>query len=126
MTLRIQTTYEYLFKCSSKFLFKYLSSPSGLNDWYAENVAYSGGNYTFSWGSDERVATISEQKANHHIKFLWSDSDGTEFLEFRMKEDDLTGELSLQITDFCDKEDLETIEEIWNNAVTILREKTGA
>lgn len=123
---RTKIELEYLLKCSPKFIFKYLSTPSGLNDWYAENVSIKDNVMHFQWGSDETYGKLVANKPYALVKFEWQNEFEEEYLEFKLKEDDLTGDLQLKITDFCDQGNETEAEELWNIAIQALRQRTGA
>jgi hypothetical protein len=61
-----------------------------------------------------------------HTRFRWNDGDEEEFFEFRVRQDELTGELSLTITDFCDASEQEENQMLWDASVNQLRNRLGA
>ena len=42
---------EYDFQSSPQLLFQYLSTPSGLSEWFSDDVNYRGEKYTFFWAA---------------------------------------------------------------------------
>jgi uncharacterized protein YndB with AHSA1/START domain len=82
---------EYVVKASPKLLFNFISSPSGLSEWFADNVNSRGEKYTFFWDDSEEVAQMVSKKANQHIRFKWESSEDDEtYFEFTIVIDDLT------------------------------------
>jgi len=126
MENRVKNKLEYLFHCSPKLLYRYISNPSGLEEWFAEQVNLKQGNYIFTWDDSPREAALEENKLNSHTRFRWLDDPDEEFFEFRLRQDELTGEVSLTITDFCDSEEQEQNQRLWDNAVNALRTRLGA
>ncbi len=118
---------EYSFRCSKPFLYKYISNPSGLAEWYTDDVQYRNNQYRFVWDEEEHIATLSESRINQVVRFTWVDENQTgEFLEFRLLEEDLTRETILKITDFCEDGDLKEAEMLWDISIQRLRDIIGA
>ena len=53
---------EFPIRSSLKILFNQISTPSGLSEWFADNVNLNGKNYTFFWNGDEQVAELLTKK----------------------------------------------------------------
>ena len=49
---------EYDFQASPQLLFQYLSTPSGLSEWFADNVNSRGENFVFIWDDTEEKANL--------------------------------------------------------------------
>ncbi|MFN3530423.1 MAG: START-like domain-containing protein [Bacteroidia bacterium] len=127
MENRVKHKLEYLFNCSPKLLYRFISSPSGLETWFAEQVNIHEGHYDFIWEGSSSKADLLENKLNSHTRFRWHESeDEEEYFEFRIKQDELTSELSLIITDFCDASEQEENQMLWDAAVQQLRARIGA
>lgn len=116
---------EYIFKASPSVLYNRLSNASGLSEWFADNVIVKGKNYIFVWDGAEQEAEIIQKKLNEYVRFRWLEEDENYF-EFRVAKDELTGEVSLTITDFVDNEDKEDTIELWNSQVAELKHTVGA
>lgn len=127
MSNRQKLELEYSFRCSKSFLYKYISNPGGLAEWYADDVQYRNNQYCFVWDEEDHVATLSESKINQVARFKWVNEDHAgEFLEFRLLEEDLTRETILKITDFCEENDRKEAEMLWDISIQRLREIIGA
>jgi hypothetical protein len=50
MSQKKEFTLEYDFQSSPQLLFQYLSTPSGLSEWFSDDVNYRGEKYTFFGG----------------------------------------------------------------------------
>mgnify|MGYP003303062039 CR=1 FL=1 len=56
---------EFPIRSSLRILFNQISTPSGLSEWFADNVNLNGKNYTFFWDGDEQDAELLSKKNNH-------------------------------------------------------------
>lgn len=126
MENRTKLKLEYLFNCSPKLLYRFISSPSGLESWFADQVNINDDTYEFKWEGSSSKAKLLENRLNSHVKFQWEESEDEEYFEFRVRQDELTGELSLTITDFCDTNEQEENQMLWDASVNQLRTRLGA
>lgn len=118
---------EFPIRSSLRILFNQISTPSGLSEWFADNVNLNGKNYTFFWNGDEQVAELLTKKNNQSIKFRWTDEPKDTFFELKIVVDDITQDISLIITDFAeDKEDEEEAKLLWNKQIEKLRQSIGS
>ena len=69
MSDRIKFEMEFPIKVSQKLLFQYLSTPSGLSEWFADNVNSRGENFTFIWDDGEEYAKMISKKPNKLVRF---------------------------------------------------------
>ena len=79
---------EYDFQSSPQLLFQYLSTASGLSEWFSDDVNYRGEKYTFFWGDSEEYARVLSKKINEKIRFQWINGEDDEedyFLNLRFK-----------------------------------------
>lgn len=118
---------EYTLNSSPKVLFPRLSTPGGLSEWFADNVNINGSQYSFFWDKTEQKADIIQRKENKYIRFRWADSTEpeTQWFEFRLNTDELTGDTALIITDFCEDDDKESTVELWNSQIAKLKHVIG-
>ena len=126
MVQRQQLQLEYLFNCTPRLIFPYLSTPDGLEDWLAESVRIENRIYHFRWGSEERTADLTDLKMNVMVRFRWREENKGEYLEMKITADDMTGELSLAITDYSDDDEADQYRMVWDNSIQALRGMLGA
>lgn len=127
MTNKVEYTLEFVVRASPKMLYKFLSTPSGLSEWFADNVNSRGKEFTFIWDGSEEVATLINKKADKHIRFKWAeDEDDDTFFEFKLVTDELTNDLSLIITDFADEDEVEESQLLWESQVNSLLHAIGS
>ena len=120
---------EFNFHCSPQLLFQYLSTPSGLSEWFADDVNSRGEDFTFIWEDSEEYAKLLTKKNNESVKFMWiNDEKDYEkyFFEFLITVDEITKDVSLTVTDFSDDEELEESKMLWTNLVGDLMQVLGA
>lgn len=119
---------EYSLRSSPQILFQYISNPSGLQSWFADHVDIIGGmRYRFSWDDGtEYFAKIIKNIPNKYVRFEIADAPEQEFLEFRIEQDEITGDVELMITEFVDSDEVEMAASIWDVAVENLCSIIGA
>ena len=54
MSDKIKFELEYPIQASSQLLFQYISTPSGLSEWFADNVNSRGEFFTFIWDDSRK------------------------------------------------------------------------
>jgi uncharacterized protein YndB with AHSA1/START domain len=116
---------EFTLNTSPKLLYSRLSTPSGLSEWFADNVQLDGKNFVFFWDNSEQIAKLLMKKANEYIRFQWIDEDSDTFFEFRITKDELTGDVALIISDFADEDEIEDATDLWESQVNDLRRAIG-
>ena len=118
---------EYGFRASKKMLFPYISTASGLAQWFADDVNINNEDkvFTFIWDGDENKAKMVSSRSNHHVKFEFIDEDDDpNYLEMRLEVNELTQELFLRVTDYSDIDE-EEAQELWDGLVHDLKEIVG-
>ena len=125
--MRLKFELEYTINCSPRVLFSRLSTPEGLSEWFAEDVNVDGDIFTFIWGKTETVARLVALKENKLVRFEWVDgyNEGSNYFEFRINIQELTGDLALIITDFADEEEKEDSIYLWDTQIADLRRALG-
>ncbi|MCF6364670.1 MAG: START-like domain-containing protein [Bacteroidales bacterium] len=116
---------EYSINTIPKILFYRLSNPSGLEEWFANKVTLEDGIYTFIWDRSEQQAKLIEKKSDNYIRFKWLDSEEGTYFEFSIHKQELTGDVALQIIDFAEQDEKESIIEMWNEQVEGLKHTLG-
>jgi uncharacterized protein YndB with AHSA1/START domain len=119
---------EYSVRSSPHILFQYISNPSGLQSWFADNVEILGaGEYRFSWeDGTENVAKMVKNVTNKYTRFEFSNGSEGEFLEFRIEQDEITRDVELIIVEFVIEEEAQMAASIWDSAVEDLCAIIGA
>ena len=127
MSDRIKFEMEFTIKVSQRLLFQYLSTPSGLSEWFADNVNSRGEKFIFIWDDSEEVANLVSKKLPEKIKFQWEDDQDTDyFFELRIQFDEITKDVSLIVTDFAEEDEVEESKMLWTNQVFDLKKVLGS
>ena len=113
---------------SVNVLYKRLSTPSGLAEWFADNVNLKNNVFTFFWDDSDQSAKILKKKSNKFVQFKWLDDEEKEsFFEFKIQVDEMTSDVSLIITDFAeDEEDQEEQTMLWEQQIQNLKMAIGS
>jgi len=118
---------EYIIKTSPSILFARLSNPSGLSEWFADDVNLKGKIYTFVWEGSEQQAEQVLRKENKMVRYHWlDDEDDKAYFEFKINVDDLTGETALVVIDFAEEDEKEDAIELWNQQIDELKHGLGS
>jgi hypothetical protein len=85
-----------------------------------------GGEYRFAWddGTAYRAKMI-KSTTNKMTRFELIDQPG-DYLEFKIDQDDITGDVELIITEFVEEEEAEMAASIWDSAIDTLCSTIGA
>ena len=121
-------TLEFPINSSVNILYKRLSTPSGLSEWFADDIMIKDKIFTFFWEGSDQKAKLLKLKINQFIRFKWEDNDTQEdYFEFLIQVDELTSDVSLIITDFAeDEQDQEEQTELWNKQISVLKRAIGS
>jgi len=120
---------EFIVKSSSSILYNYISTPSGMSEWFSDNVNIKGDVYTFFWDGSEEKAKLLNRRDKEYIRFQWIDDvdDGNDyFFEMRVTIDPLTNEVALLITDFAEPDEKEEAILLWENQIDSLKHVLGS
>ena len=117
---------EYTFKSSPKILYNCISTPSGLSEWFADDVNIRENEFTFIWEGAEQKAELVTSKASEYVKFRWLDEPDDTFFEFRIQRDELTADIALVITDFADDAEKDEAVLLWDSQINNLKHVIGS
>jgi hypothetical protein len=110
-------------------LYQYISTPSGLQEWFAEKVNSRGEFFTFEWNDGEEYARLVSKKSGEKVKFRWIDDnkkDTDYYFELRILEDEITKDVSLMVVDFAEDDEIEESKQLWENQVSDLKHVIGS
>ncbi len=124
---KVKYEMEIPIQVSPELLYTYISTPSGLSEWYADNVNSRGEFFTFIWDGSEEKAMLLGKKSNERIKFRWMVDEGTDYyFELRIQVDGITRDVSLMITDYAEENEVEEGKMLWENMVSELKQILGS
>lgn len=116
---------EFDVKSSPGILYDFLTTPSGLAQWFADDVDINEDECSFSWEGAEDIAYILESEENVFIRYRWEYQDDEEYFEFRIGKSEITGDTILYITDFAPDYDVEDQKLLWENQIRMLKQQIG-
>lgn len=124
----IQFNMEFPIHVSPSLLYQYIATPSGMSEWFADNVNSRGEYFRFIWDGQEEKAKIIKRVSDERARFQWDYDEGEKkFFEMRIQVDEITKDVSLMITDFGDdEEDVEDQKMFWENQISALKKVLGA
>ena len=126
MADKLQFQQEFLIKSSTQILYNCLSTPSGLSEWFCDDVNIKGDQYNFMWDGSEEVAKLLTKRKGEFIRFQWMDDEDTDyFFEMKIVIDPITKEVALVITDFAEEDEMEESRLLWSNQVDDLKHTIG-
>ncbi|MFT5970103.1 MAG: hypothetical protein ACI8ZO_000608 [Flavobacteriales bacterium] len=119
---------EFPVRSSISILYNAISTPSGLTNWFCNDVNIKDKIYTFNWDYSEQEGELIKKKMNESIRFKWLDvEDKDAYFEMRIQKDEITNDVSLMIVDFAeDEEDLEESKLLWASQVGNLMQGIGS
>lgn len=129
MEEKIKFEIEFPIHASPQLLFQYISTPSGLSEWFADNVNSRGELFTFIWNDTEEKAKLLSKKSGERIKFRWmnDEEDGESYyFEIRIQVDEITKDVSIIITDFIAEDEVDEAKMLWENQISDLKQVLGS
>lgn len=118
-------TLEYPVRCSPSILFEFLSTPAGLQEWFADKVDERDHVFSFSWNGSVDKAEVLETEAEKAIRFHWLHAPKEEYFEFRIEKTEVTNQTILVIKDFAEKSEIKDQSQLWTNQVKDLFHRLG-
>jgi uncharacterized protein YndB with AHSA1/START domain len=125
--MRRKIELEYVLKCSPKAVFSRISTPEGLNEWFADKVAAEKNVFTFTWDKTESNAKLSIIKENRLVRFEWLEmgDSNANYFEFQILVHELTNDLALIITDFSELDEQKDTIFLWDAQIAKLKRILG-
>jgi len=124
---KIKYEMEFPIHASPSLLYQYISTPSGMQEWYADNVNSRGKFFTFIWEGSEEVAKLISKKKGESIRLQWEDDEDTDYyFEMRIQLDAITKDVSIMVTDFAEEDELEEGKMLWENMISELKHLLGS
>ena len=129
MEVKVKYEIEFPIMASPQLLYQYISTPSGLSEWFADNVNSRGEFFTFIWDDSEENAKLISKKTDERIKFKWLDKDGNDseyYFEIKLMVDEITKDVSIVIVDFAEPAEIEPAKLLWENQISDLKHVLGS
>ena len=122
---------DYQLNASKKIVYTYLSTASGLQEWFADEVLINEDkDFIFNFDQEDHYAKLTVLKANLHVRLDFFDpkrmhDQVDSFIEFKLDETELTQSLFLKVIDQSNFYNLEELEVIWDGLISKLKEIIG-
>jgi uncharacterized protein YndB with AHSA1/START domain len=129
MEVKVKYELEFPIHASPSLLYQYIATPSGLSEWFADNVNSRGEIFTFIWDDSEEKAKLVSKRSGERVKFRWLDEDGNEtdyFFELKIMEDEITKDVSIVVVDFSEEDEMEESKLLWENQISDLKHVLGS
>ena len=127
MEEKIKYELEFPIHASPSLIYQYISTPSGLSEWFADNVNSRGELFKFIWDGAEEQAKLLTKKSGERVKFRWlDDEDDPYYFEIRIQVDEITKVVSLMITDYAEEDEVEEAKMLWTNQISDLKQVLGS
>jgi len=118
-------TLEFPVRCSPSILYEFLSSPAGLQEWFADKVDERDGVFSFSWNGSVDKADVVDKEDDKFIRFRWHHAPATEYFEFSIEKSEVTNQTILVIKDFAEKKEIKDQSQLWDYQVKELFHRLG-
>jgi uncharacterized protein YndB with AHSA1/START domain len=122
---------DYQINASKKIVFNYLSTASGLSEWFADDVNINEDkHYVFHFDNQDHFARQVSIRSYLNVKYEFYDpanpnEEDKSFIEFKLEENDLTQTLFVTVIDYSDEYDEEESIAIWEGLIGRLKEIIG-
>lgn len=116
---------EYPVRCSPSILYEFLSTPAGLQEWFADKVDERDSVFSFSWNGATDRAEVLESEEEKFIRFHWLHAPREEFFEFSIVKSEVTNQTILVIRDFAEKAEIKDQSQLWDYQVKDLFHRLG-
>lgn len=126
MSKKVLYTLEYPVRCSPGILYDFLSTPAGLQEWFADKVDERDGVFSFSWNGTIDKAELLESEEDKFVRFRWNHMTKDEYFEWRIDKSEVTNQTILVISDFADKKDIKDQSQLWEYQVKELFHRIGS
>lgn len=122
---------EYELRASPKMLFPYISTASGLSQWFAGKVnTLPEQRFDFQWDNESHIARQVSMRQNKGVRFEFLDTaeNGSDnnYVDFRVDQSELTQSTFLRITDYSSTTDEEELKDLWDSLLDKLKEIVGS
>lgn len=119
---------EYMLKAgSANIVWSIISTPSGLETWFADKVTVKEKIYTFHWGkTEQREAEVISCRTNNLIRFHWLDEEDKRYnFELKMNYSELTEDMTLEVTDWAEPDEIEDLKDLWDSEIDKMKRVSG-
>ena len=112
---------------TGNIIWNIISTPSGLEAWFADKVTAKDKLFTFQWGKTEkRQAELISCRTNNLVRFRWQDDeDRKSYFELKIVYNELTEDLMLEVTDWAEADEIDDLKDLWDSDIEKLKRVSG-
>ena len=123
---RVSFRLEFLFRASPTIVYKFLTTPDCLIRWFCDECKVIDKQYLFDWDGSEEIANVIEDIENEQLTLEWEEFEGEgECLDFKIGRSGVTGETIVEVTAFCDEDEVEQEKQFWHTQMKELARAAG-
>ncbi|MFZ1800033.1 MAG: START-like domain-containing protein [Chitinophagaceae bacterium] len=119
-------TLEYPVRCSPAILYEFLSTPAGLQEWFADTVDERDSVFSFLWDGSSEKAEVVGKEQDKFIRFRWLESPKEEYWEFRIDSSEVANQTILVVNDFGEKSEIKDQSRLWDSQFKDLFHRLGS
>ncbi|MFM2363523.1 MAG: ATPase [Sphingobacteriales bacterium] len=119
-------TLEYPVRCSPSILYEFLSTPAGMQEWFADKVDERDNVFMFSWSGSVEQAEVLEKEEDQYIRFHWLHAPKEEYFEFKIEKSEVANQTILIVKDFAEKKDIKDQSQLWGHQIKDLFHRIGS
>ena len=126
---KIKFELEFVIQATPQLLYQYMHTPSGLSEWFADNVNARTEKYSFIWDDSEEEALLLRKKPNEFVRFRWLNGDDDQddcYFEMQIVVDEITKDVSIVVIDFAEEDEVEETKMLWESQIGDLKQVLGS
>jgi uncharacterized protein YndB with AHSA1/START domain len=117
---------EFMVRSSPAILYNFLTTPSGLAQWFCDTCDVNGDVYTFGWDGSEEDAVREDYEEDEMVRYSWLNGEDGEYFEFQISKSEISNDTVLTITDFAEANETEDQIRLWESQIENLSQRIGA
>lgn len=122
---RHKVNLEFIFRASPAIVYQFVTTPNCLIRWFCDEVDITDRSYSFFWNGSAEEAELVIDETAERVRFEFEDYEDGEYLEFRFQRSPVTGETIVELTDFCDSDEVDEHTTLWESQMKQLRQEMG-
>ena len=128
---KLKFSSEYPINASARMIYPYLSTASGLAQWFCHDVKLNEDKiFNFIWDNQSHYAEMNSHRTNKSVRFVFLDANKNHesdpnYMDFTIETSELTQEHYLRVIDYSEETDAEELTDMWDGLIHGLREIIG-